>query len=415
MGIEFRGMDKSTLICNAAVVDVDAGTVKSGQTILVLNGCIESISPSAGRLPEHAIDANGAYVSPGLIDAHVHLFLDAGESPRTAFLAQDDDAKLRTAAANAARAIAAGITTVRDCGGPGDLLFRFERSVRLGHVPGPRILAAGSPLTRPKGHCHFFGIEVEEPALARRAVETQLREGASFIKLIASGGGLTPGTRPWEADLPFEIMREAVAAAHANGALVAAHCHAHESIVRALDAKVDVIEHASFVQPDGAPRFDREIAVRMRSEGTVVSPTVISGLRIAETIRERGPQNRTDRDAIARLEARRKHAAKFCEEGVRIIAGTDCGVANTPFDSLIDELVEYVNAGMTPTAALRNATSESARFLGQPRLGQVRQGFAADMTFLAGNPLADPANLRKPRMVMKGGEIVYREAPAASP
>ncbi len=401
-------MDKSSLISNATLIDVDAGLARHGVNILIRNGAIAAISGSKMMTgPDtSAVDASGACVCPGLIDGHVHLFLDAGPDPRPSFLSSDDDTKLKTAARNAALAISAGITTVRDCGGPADLVFRFRQAVQSGQLPGPRILAAGAPLTRPMGHCHFFGIEVVTTAQVRAAVDLQVDQGAAFVKLIASGGGLTPGTRPSEADLPLELMREAVAAAQANGLHVSAHCHAVESMVRALDAGVHIIEHASFVRPQGPPEFDPEIAARIRDEGAVVSPTAISGIRIAQTIRENGTQNGHDRDAVVRLESRRRHTARFCEAGVRIIAGTDCGVANTPFDSLLDELLEYENAGMSRASALRSATSDSARYLSQPRLGRVAEGCVADLLLLGGNPLKDLHHLRNPLLVMKEGEIV---------
>src|SRR5579872_3764855 len=239
-------MAKSTLISNATLIDVEAGLARHGMNILVRNGVVAAVTGSKAMAESGArmVDASGAFVCPGLIDGHVHLFLDAGSAPRLGFLDSDDDTKLKTAARNAALAIAAGITTVRDCGGPADLVFRFRQAVQSGHLPGPRILAAGAPLTRPKGHCHFFGIEVATASQVRAAVDSQVRQGAVFVKLIASGGGLTPGTQPGEADLPLELMREAVAAARANGLHVSAHCHAVESMVRALDAGVHIIEHA---------------------------------------------------------------------------------------------------------------------------------------------------------------------------
>jgi imidazolonepropionase-like amidohydrolase len=393
-------MRKSILISHARVVDADRNLVSQDQTIEIDGGRIAASSNE--RRGKVDIDASGLYVCPGLIDAHVHLFLDAGDRPRDTFFESSEEEKLQTATRNLLDALCAGITTVRDCGGPAELVFQVQRGVNRGDLPGPRVLAAGAPITRPKGHCHFFGIEVTTPEEASRAVERQAREGASFVKLIASGGGLTPGTRPEEADLPLEVMKAATHAAHANGMHVAAHCHAVESIVRAMDAGVDIIEHASFTGPAGLPQFDEGIAARMKDQGIVVGPTAISGIRIAQAIRASGGSGHT----VARLEARRDHLTKFCEAGVNIIAGTDCGVTNTPFDSLHDELDEYVRAGLSRADALRSATSASGRFLGQPLLGQVQEGFIADLLLLDGNPLEDLRHLRNPLLVMKEGEIV---------
>ncbi len=401
------------LIVNANLVDVAEGVIRANATVRIRNGRIEADGFSAPNPAEQNIDAAGAYVCPGLIDGHVHLFLDASSTPRTAFLDSGDETLMRTAAANAALALRSGITTVRDCGGPARLVFRFAEMVRRGELAGPRILPAGSPLTRPQGHCHFFGIEVASPQDARRAVDLQVAMGAALIKLMASGGGLTPGTDPAEADLPLAVMREAVAAAHASGIHVCAHCHAAESISRALNAGVDTIEHASFVRPHGPPEFQADIAARIKDQGVAVGPTAVSGVRIAQAIRNGGAQNGRDRDAVLRLEARRRHTARFLEAGVRILAGSDCGVALTPFNSLVDELEEYVNAGMSTAAALRSATSDSARYLNQPGLGKLEAGSAADLLFLSGNPLQSLEPLRAPLVVMKEGVMVCDFRPAS--
>jgi imidazolonepropionase-like amidohydrolase len=410
-----HAMANFSLIINANVVDVETGTVLPRQAIRISRGRIDCVSASAPPPSAEILDAEGAYVCPGLIDGHVHLFLDAGADPLGAFLGGDTKSALRIARTNAARALSAGITTIRDCGGPADLVFRFQLMVEMGEVSGPRILSAGAPLTRVGGHCHFFGGEVATTREVRLAVVRQARKGAAFVKLIASGGGLTPGTRPSEADLPLDLMREAVAVARATEMHVAAHCHATESITRALLAKVDIIEHASFVDPDGQARFNPEIAQRMKDQGTVVSPTVISGLRIAQNLRKSANTNGLDHAAINRLEARRDHVARFYEAGVRILAGSDCGVAGTPFDSLLDELIEYANAGIPAAAALRSATSDSALCLGQPDLGQVKPGYHADLLFLSENPLENLAALKESILVMRKGDIVCdrREVPVS--
>ncbi len=398
---------KSMLISNATIVDVEAGRCYPDQNIEIQNGHVHSVFSQVEREFEEIIDATGTFVCPGLIDGHVHLFLDGGSTPRISFLSSDERSRWQTAVANASRAVDAGITTVRDCGGPAELVFRLQRAIENGDVRGPRVLSAGSPLTRPKGHCHFFGIELTSPADAYKAVDYQARRGADFVKLIASGGGLTPDTSPAEADLPIEIMHAAVAAARANDMLVSAHCHAVDSIVRAIETRVDIIEHASFTTYAG-PRFDPEIAARIKDQGTIVSPTVISGLRIAQHIRKTGPQNGLDHQAVERLEARRQHVSRFCEAGVQLLAGTDCGVVNTPSDSLVDELLEYASAGLCTVDALRSATCQGARYLRQTVLGQIKPGFVADLLLLAGDPLKNLEYLRRPLMVVRAGKIVAK-------
>jgi imidazolonepropionase-like amidohydrolase len=400
-------MAGTTLIRNVSVVDTTAGELRPPADLVLRGGLIaQPGSALVEDVPANIIDGRGLYACPGLIDCHTHLFLDAGSDPRGVFLATTDAEKLRTAAINAAIALQTGVTTIRDCGAPAPLIFRFKAAVENGIVPGPRILTCGAPLTRPRGHCHFFGIEVDDADAVRRAIDAQVRMGATFVKVIASGGGLTPGTRPAEADFPIELMRVAVEAARANGIYVTAHCHATESIERAIHAGVEIVEHATFLNVNGEPRFEADLVRQMCDRGMVVSPTVISGMRIAESIRRTGHRNGDDLNAVERLEARRRNLGLFFEQGIEIIAGTDCGVPNTTFDSLPHELSAYVEAGMSAAAALKSATSGSARHLRRPDLGVIRPGAPADVLLLRSNPLEDIQALGTPVAIFKAGELV---------
>src|SRR5262249_3667183 len=151
---------------------------------------------------------------------------------------------------------------------------------------------------------HFLGGEVATPKAVHRMIEQQLRAGADFVKVMASGGGLTPGTYPDRAELSLELLRAATDAAHAHGVQVAAHCHATEGIRRLVEVGVDTIEHVGFVDPAGY-RYEEELAVRLRDRGIVVSPTVYGGLRTARLYRQQGQSdNPNDFAAIERYEGR---------------------------------------------------------------------------------------------------------------
>ena len=232
-------------------------------------------SPSA-----ETIDGRGLYLCPGLIDTHVHFFLDGSSTPRQNFVAVDGAERRRVAVRNAGVALAAGITTMRDLAAPAEPMFELRREIDAGRVAGPHVICCGYALMRPGGHCHWLGgIEVSSRAEVRAAVERQLGQGGDYVKLMASGGGLTPGTRPHEADLPLELMREAVEVAAAHGTYVTAHCHATESIGRAIDAGLQMIEHATFAEPPGRYRYDPDVAQRIRDRGIVVVPTVYCACR----------------------------------------------------------------------------------------------------------------------------------------
>lgn len=394
-------------IANVRVVDVSAGMASEPTNVFASDGNIADIS---SRLPANArvlLEGNGRWLAPGLIDGHVHLFLAADAHPLATFLATNDDAKFETARRNAETAIRAGITTVRDCGGPSALVRAFRRGPARGD-DSPHLIASGSPLTRPNGHCHFMGIPVESMGDVRAAAERLFSDENEFIKIMASGGGLTPGTRPADADFPYKLMCEAVAVAHANGKSVAAHCHATQSIRHAIGAGVDVIEHASFVDSDGKHRFMRPICEQIRDRGIAICPTVAGALRSADAFATDGPINTLDTGAVARLRGRMTNAEHFYRLGVKLVAGTDCGITRTPFDSLVDELLAHERVGMSTAEALRSATSGSAEILQLGKVGQVRVGYRADLILLANNPLRDLEALRRPEAVMKSGRIVFR-------
>ncbi len=402
-------MDRSICIENANLVDVRGGTIVEGRTPIVQGDRIASLGSAPSAWSGQTIDGTGLYLCPGLIDCHVHFFLDAGGDPRGSYIGSDDEARMATAVSNARIAIQAGITTMRDCGAPGPLMFQFQRQVEQNEISGPHIISCGHALMRPKGHCHFLGGEVATVEELRRMIEWHLEQGAGFVKLMASGGGLTPGTVPHEADLALELMKEAADMAHANGVQITAHCHATESVERAIEAGLDMIEHVSYVEPPGRYRYNAEITQRIKDKGIVVSPTVYSALQTARRFRQTGAaHNPGDVAAVERLEGRLTNAGHFYRLGMKIIGGTDCGATNTPFNSLVDEIESYTEAGLSRTEALRTVTSGGAALMKLPKLGEVKEDFRADLILLEGNPLEDLEVLRTPRVVIKAGRIVHQ-------
>ena len=405
-------MKKNICIRNAHLIDVDSGRVLSPRSVVLQNGKIHQITEAPANADATTIDAAGLYLCPGLIDCHVHFFWDAGPDPRGTYLASDDKTRMAQARRNAGIALAAGITTMRDLAAPAPLMFEFQHQVQCGQIPGPHIISCGYALMRPKGHCHFMGGgEVSTAEEVRQLSTAQLAQGAGFIKLMASGGGLTPGTVPHDADLPLELMRAATAVARDHGVQITAHCHATESIERAVDAGLDMIEHANFVEPPGRYRYDEDIAKRIRDQGIVVSPTAYGALQTARRFRAAGgAHNPNDVAAVERLEGRVKNTTHFHRLGMKIIAGTDCGATNSPFDCLVDELLTYTQAGLSPEEALQSATNRSAQYLALPDRGQIKEGYLADLTLLQGNPFEDLNHLRSPLKVFKSGQLVHELA-----
>lgn len=391
------------------VVDVAGGLTGDPVTLSLADGRIQAIDPSPRAR------ARG-FVMPGLIDTHVHLFFDGGSDPVGSYLQASDPDRIDVARRNAERALAAGITTVRDLGGPTGPLMSLAHQIEVGQIAGPHLLAAGAPVTRRGGHCHFFGGEVATPADARRRVEEQAGAGARVVKVMVSGGGLTPGTRPDRVELPADVLAAAVQTGHANGLPVTAHCHARAAIEAALEAGVDMIEHASFVEPDGRVAIADSVLAWLRDERVAVGPTVVGALRTAARYRAGGRMADPDgRKAIRRLEARQRIAGALGEAGVTVLAGTDAGVTDTPSDLLVDELEAYRAVGFSVAEALRSATMNAAQGLRLHRTGEIRAGWAADLILLAADPLEDIGVLRRPLAVIRAGRVVAGDLAAVDP
>jgi imidazolonepropionase-like amidohydrolase len=333
---------------------------------------------------------------PGLIDGHVHLVFDAGPDVVGRYRQDSDAALLFRAAANARLALRSGVTALRDCGGRGALTLEFRELVRSGLVPGPRVVACGAPVTTTGGHCHFFGLEADSAEEVLKAVRSLARAGADFIKIMATGGNLTPGSNPRRAQYPAETLRLAVEDAHRLGLKVAAHCHGTEGIRLAVGAGVDTIEHCSWLGAGAGFEFDEAVARELIRRGIFVGPTLSVGWAGPN-----GPVAPAERVGLTR---------RLVELGARLFAATDAGVPGTPFNSLVRELEIYAEGlGLDPAAALRAATAEGALAVGLEGVGRLKPGYLADLLVVRGDPLKTVSALRDVELVVLGGRVVVRE------
>jgi imidazolonepropionase-like amidohydrolase len=382
------------------VVDVARGVAGPPTAVRIANGSIEAIGPGTAGVFD-ALDGRGRFLAPGLIDAHVHLVWRGDGDPVGSYQAAPVEERLAIARANAEAALAAGITTLRDLGGPSELLPTAARWTGTADV-----VASGPPITRPGGHLGLFGGECRLPDEARSVVRAAAAAGARAIKVVLSGGGLTPGTRPASLELPADVARAAVDEAHSSALRVAAHCHATGAIELALDLGVDTIEHASFLETDGRPGLAERLVRRVADSGTAIVPTAAGALRTAALLRATGRVAADDPFAVERLEARAAFVARYAEIGATIVAGTDAGVTDTGFGALHDELDAYGRVGIAAAAALRAATVDAARALGLTDRGEVRVGSRADLLLLDRDPTSDLATLRAPVAVISAGRVI---------
>src|SRR5207302_6902091 len=147
-------------------------------------------------------DFPGCTVLPGLIDTHVHLVFSALSSNAAVVeqvTGETDEQLLRRALANARAALRAGVTTVRDCGGRGRVTQEVRDRIRRGEAEGPDVLSCGAPITTRTGHCHWLGLVADTPLEVRAAAERMLAQGADFLKVMATGGNMTPSSDPMRA------------------------------------------------------------------------------------------------------------------------------------------------------------------------------------------------------------------------
>ena len=352
-----------------------------------------------------SVDLSGRVVVPGLIDAHVHLELDPALRTPAEQLAVALPERRAAMARRARGMLAAGITTTRDCGGGLHLEHALRSEIDDGSRRGPRILCCGQPITTPGGHCHFWGGEVANDAEIDARVAAQIDAGSDWIKVMATGGVFTPGTRARDTQFDEAGLARVVRAAAAGGRSVAAHCHGTEGIANAVRAGVRTIEHASFAGPDGfGTALDPDLMREMSDREVWVSPTVNAGWgrRVTD---EAGRPTDFHRRLSRCLRTQREH-------GIRFIASTDAGIPGVAHDDLVAGLKAFaVFADLRPVEVLQAATSESARALGlEAETGRIAPGLSADFLVLDGDPLEDLSALEDPEWVVSRGVWLDRAA-----
>jgi len=391
------------------------GTEPQRDVIVTIEGGIITRVDSARETPRGAtvLDLGDCTVIPGLINAHTHTMLPGDGTPFAAWMALPDELLLLQAHANALTALHSGVTTIRDCGGKGNLMFRLRDAIRAGIVPGPRFILSGYPLTITGGHCRYFGGEVDGPDAMRTAARLLLKEGADFIKIMASGGG-TIGTYSQFPSYAVEEMRAAIEEAHAIGKRASCHCIATEAITRALDAGADHIEHCSFMAPDTTWQYDDHVAARVAQSGVYVTATLQVMVDSMTVMQERYAQGiATPEEArIVTLTPHRNEESiatirHLHDLGVPIVAGNDAGWRYTGFGDFYKELQLLARAGMTPLEAIHAATGRAAQACQLDGVtGTIATGCAADLLAVRGDPTADLGVLQAPAMVVQAGVVI---------
>ena len=263
-----------TLVIRAGrLIDGTGHEPRENVTITIENGMITDVGDGEPSRSDDVLDLTGLTVMPGLINMHAHTVLPGDGTSFETWMENPDEILLLKAFANARTALYSGVTTIRDCGGKDLLMFRLRDAIRAGIVEGPRFVLCGYPLTITGGHCRYFGGESDGVDGMRLSAREVLKQGADFVKIMASGGG-TVGTYSQFPAFEVEELQAAIDEAHKVRKPASCHTIATESIVRALDAGTDHIEHCSFMQPDTSWGFDESIARRVAEQGVYVTPTL---------------------------------------------------------------------------------------------------------------------------------------------
>ena len=409
-------LGQTTIITAKGLIDVERQTVAENAYVRIENDRIFGWGP-VEELPAlkptwRVWDHSHHFLLPGLINSHVHLCLKSDGYPID--FRQSKRSALETALRNLQAERKSGVTALRDCGDAAGVLFSLRDSIKQGRFDGPRLFLCGPPLTTSAGHAHFWGGVADTKSALCRRVEERCRQGADFIKLMATGGG-TEGSDPSRAQYAPKLIAAVVKTAHTLGLRVAAHCRGTPGIVHAIEAGVDHIEHACFELPDGRLHFEPQLAHKMAQEGILVTPTIQLYRDIKRHLSQKALQQRlapAEADYLALLpaviEGKFRALQGFLDAGVTCVAGNDAGLPHTGFGSLGKELEAMVRGGMTPMRAILSATLEAAKALGIDRkTGSIRAGKQADLLVVAGNPAADIRQITSVRKVLQAGKVVW--------
>jgi imidazolonepropionase-like amidohydrolase len=329
-----------------------------------------------------------------MIDAHVHLGFDAGPHPVAQMQADSDATLLLRMRLAGRKALAAGITTVRDLGDRNYLGITLRDWFRSGAELGPDIIAAGPPITVTGGHCYFMGGEADGELEVRRGVRARVKAGVDVIKIMATGGHMTHGTNPSLPQYTVAELQAAVDEAHRLGRLLTAHAHGPAGIANAVAAGVDCIEHCSFRVGSGR-QADPRLIERIAEQRIAVSPTVGS-------VPNTRPGLSTLQESFLPI-LEDMHRA-----GVRLIGGSDAGVSPSKPHNVLPYTVAFLGrAGLTNFEALAAATSGGAEACGvADRKGSVKPGKDADLFAVSGDPTRDLGALLNVTAVFRAGQRV---------
>jgi imidazolonepropionase-like amidohydrolase len=301
------------------------------------------------------------------------------------------------------------VTTLRDAGAVHDVGFAIKEAAEAGLYLTPRMLVSGRPVTITGGHFWWCGQEADGVDAVRQAVRQLVKQGADFIKIMASGGGAGSDSR--RASYSIEELTAIVDEAHQFGLKTAAHCVSADSVARAAAAGVDEIEHFNFLHSDGSRIWDQAAADTILEKGLFVCPTIQTGWRRIEQLQKKVAEGTLTDSERRQLEAglyktntKLEFIGRFREMGIPIAAGTD---SIRKFGDYALGLELLHRAGLSPMEVIQSATCVAAKSIGmENQVGLVKAGMLADLVYLDGDPLADITVFDQVAAVVLNGQLV---------
>ena len=340
------------------------------------------------------IEGKGNFVLPGFINCHIHFSLNASQHPMNDMTKTDPYMLAIQGTVVADKLLKAGVTTVRDMGGKHFEVLALRNAIRAGIIQGPTVIAPGQALLMTGGH--FSGIEVDGVASCLSAARSQLKAGADFIKVMATGGLGKPDEIPGAQELTFDELKACFSVAHMAGKSCAAHAHGLEGIKAIVDAGVTSVEHGTLI--------DEGAIDAMIKNGTYLVPTFAAYWVMAEEGKKKGVPDYMIRASKWVIEEKMPRFKNAVAKGVKIAFGTDGGSPVNPHENVEWECNCLIEGGMNPMDVIKSMTINAADLLGlKDKVGSVEVGKIADLVVLGGNPLDDIKQLANVVDVIKHG------------
>lgn len=407
---------KTLVFVNATVIDPVEGQLIPNATVRISGGKIAQIDITGSETVKEGVDSSdiidlsGKYLCPGMIDCHVHIAVTPGEADLRAYNDMTERISLLRQPHVLKSMLERGFTSIRDCGGAS---LAMKEAIEEGVVPGPRLFIAGFALSQTGGHgdmrsshseqlcCggSISGISriVDGPAECYKFARDELRKGADFIKIMGGGGVASPTDRIEHVQFSEEEIKAIVTVAQNAGTYVTSHSYTPQAIQQAINLGVRGIEHGNLI--------DLETAQLMAEKKAFLTPTLIAHV-MSKQMNFLPPDGAAKNDEV--LEKGLRAMKMAVDVGVTVCFGTDL---LGPMHFAQSKEFSVRSKVLTPIQILRSATINAARLLMQEdRLGQVQEGFAADLLILNANPLEDITILDRSEQsilgVVKDGRVM---------